>query len=659
MPAYYANNIHSFLKQNPNNIVGILTAKSSDSGFYQQKHSQTDSWFIEIDVLQNALRELSANIDISNWHILLEYPIPRRGKRVDVILLAQDIILVLEFKSGSSQYTTTDCAQAEDYCLDLRDFHLESHKRIIVPFLVATNAKKHHHPISNQDDFVKPIYQTNKYQLPTALQVAFQTYTRPHQSAISPDKWNNSSYEPTPTIIEAAQTLYAGKNVIEISRSHAEEGNLTLTTSAVLNAIEQAKQNNQKLICFITGVPGAGKTLAGLNIVHNHDLHEDTLGVFLSGNRPLVKVLSEALARDYKNREDIKISEARREVSTFIQGVHHFLDEYFTVPTKIPPDKVVIFDEAQRAWNAEHSNRKFKRNYSEPEMMLSIMDRHPGWAVIVALIGGGQEINNGEAGLPEWGKTITNKFPHWHIMVSPELKHGHHSTGGQALFKQVPNNVIIQENDHLHLKVSIRSYKAEKVSDFFFNLLSIAPDKAKLILENELQEYPIYFSRSLATTKNWLKQQQRGTRRIGIVASSGARRLKAYGLNVQNDLSVEQWFLNPPSDVRSSYYLEDPATEFAVQGLELDWTAVCWGGDLRFINDSWTYKRFSGTKWQDVHKKTRKAYMLNKYRVLLTRAREGLIVWVPPGDIKDQTRLPQFYDGTANYLKQCGIPEIN
>lgn len=465
-----------------------------------------------------------------------------------------------------------------------------------------------------------------------------------------------SEYRPTPTIIEAASALYAGHNVREISRSHAGAENLTKTTEAVLSAINCAKERQKKIVCFITGVPGAGKTLAGLNIVHNPILHEKNLGVFLSGNGPLVKVLREALARNNSQSNGVSKRESRKKVSTFIQNVHHFLEEYYG-NQKIPIDKVVVFDEAQRAWDEKQEYRKFQRKASEPDMILGIMDRHPSWAALIALIGGGQEINDGEAGLREWGRALKKSYSHWEIFISPELEQGHHSTAGDTLFDIVPEDLVIHRKSDLHLSIPVRTYRAEKLAEYIEHILNGRVTEAN-ILKGLIKEYPVLLTRDLKVAREWLRRKQRGMRRAGIIASSGSRRIKPYGLDVTKELDACSWFLNPDHDVRSSCFLEDPATEFSIQGLELDYAGVCWGADFRRENSSWKYYRFIGTKWQNVNSTTTQKFILNKYRVLLTRAREGFVIWVPSGDEVDYTRKSIFYDCTADYLRDCGISEI-
>jgi hypothetical protein len=582
----------------------------------------------------------------------MEYPIPRRSKRIDVVLIANGIVMVLEFKCGATTYGRDAIHQVDDYCLDLRDFHLESRNIIIVPILVATHAASVNNTIESTLDQIPATLRANSTNLGAIICAVAEAWRGP--SSIDIDAWNNSAYLPTPTMIESAQHLYAGQNVQEISRSHSGAENLTRTTQAVVNAIQHAHITGEKVICFITGVPGAGKTLAGLNIVHNHKLHEGDLGVFLSGNGPLVKVLSAALARDEMKRKATGLEDANRRVSTFIQNVHGFLDAHFMDPASVPPDRVIVFDEAQRAWDAQQAYRKFKRPYSEPQMIMSIMDRHIGWAVIVALIGGGQEINSGEAGLAEWGRNILKNYPKWRVLVSPELKTSHYA-GHEPLFGEAPVGVDVREDSSLHLGVSLRSYRAEGLSRWVTALLDYCPTEARRIFESDLGDYPIVSTRCLDTARSWLRNKIRGTRRAGMLASSGARRLRPEGLDVAAKIEVEHWFLNPINDVRSSYALEQPATEFDIQGLELDWTCLAWGGDLLPTGQGWHYRQFRGTRWMNANNATRQRYIRNKYRVLLTRAREGMILYIPSGSSTDVTRPSEPYNHLAKYLEACGV----
>ncbi|WP_295770091.1 DUF2075 domain-containing protein [uncultured Mucilaginibacter sp.] len=664
MGAFYINAISQFINETVDSITGKLTRASGKAGFYQQMHSQTASWEEEISLLQDVLTQvISAFVDATSWGILLEYPIARRSKRIDVVLICNEIIVVIEFKAGRNEYTVADQEQLLDYCLDLRDFHFQSRGRTIVPLLLATNAKDIENAIFKSEHLVQSMIFANSSNLAPTLLATIKTLDGKCKTQDF-EEWDRSNYSPTPTIIEAAQTLYSGKSVIEISRSHAEATNLTKTTTAVINAIKHAKGNNKKIICFITGVPGAGKTLAGLDIAHHSEFQtsENASATFLSGNGPLIKVLREALKRDSTKRlkqedKSVKAREQER-IIAFIENVHRFIDAYFFDKSKIPNTQIVIFDEAQRAWNAEHSLRKFNRNHSEPEMMFEVMNRHEDWAVIVALVGGGQEINTGEAGLPEWGRVIAQRFNNWTAYISPELKVGDHSTGNLTLFEQQPSNVNIIEAPELHLSVSIRSYKAEGLSRWVNQVLTNNPIAASDTYKTDLIDYNIIITRDLNKAKQWLKDNCLGSRRMGLVASSGARRLRPYGLEVRTEFEEPEWFLNPRDDIRSSYYLEIPATEFGVQGLELDWTGVCWDGDLRRQKGVWEFKSFKGSKWLSVSKKENQTYIINKYRVLLTRAREGMVIFVPQGDNEDPTRNPQVYNDIANYLVECGVKEL-
>ena len=668
MAAFYYNSISNHYQTSTSDIVGAISLAYSNHHL-DQKQQQTKTWADTVEIVKEFFTKTASKIsDLENWGLLYEYKIPRRAKRIDVVLLSKNLIFVLEVKNHQDSFNSADIAQLEDYCLDLRDFQFESQDRIIIPILLCTNAPTIQNEISKSEDFVQKTLFANTNNLSDTILSVTKLFADKTDN-ISLEDWSNSKYSPTPTIIEAAQILYSGQNVSEISRSHAGAENLTSTTNAVIDAIKQAQKTKSKIICFITGVPGAGKTLAGLNIVHNREFQTENkeLGVFLSGNSPLVKVLSEALARDFSRREDVNKAEAKRRVKTFIHNVHEFIDEYYLDKTKLPVDRVLIYDEAQRAWTKEHKTKKSNGEIkeSEPEVLLSIMNRFADWAVIIALVGGGQEINTGEAGLREWGKSIEEKFTDWKVYISPELKQGDHSTGNLTLFEKTPGNVEVVEDQNLHLKVSIRSYKAQELSQWVGLVLENKNEEANLIFKNKMKHYPVFITRNLETAKIWLKKKARGTRRTGIVASSGGRRLKAFGYDpfhgLRGDSSQDElgaWYLNSAHDVRSSNFLEIIATEYAVQGLEIDWAGIFWDADLRRANGNWNFKQFKGTKWQTVADEQRKQFILNKYRVLLTRAREGIIIWIPEGDKTDITRLPEFYQETFDYLISCGIKSI-
>ncbi|VEE08429.1 DUF2075 domain-containing protein [Neisseria animalis] len=451
----------------------------------------------------------------------------------------------------------------------------------------------------------------------------------------------------------------------EITRSDAGAENLSTTAKCISQIIEQAKTYKQKAICFITGVPGAGKTLAGLNIANERlKTDENEHAVFLSGNGPLVSVLREALTRNAAVNQNIKKSEAERHVKAFVQNIHHFRDEYLKNPS-VPTEKVVVFDEAQRAWNQEQTSSFMQRkrglldfSQSEPHFLINVMDRHQDWCVIVCLIGGGQEINTGEAGLSEWVAALKNDYPKWQVYFSEQIiKEAHYLNNPELTDWLIGTG---HEKTALHLATSVRSFRCEKLSEFVHALLDADIQAAQALYQQIKQDYPIVLTRDLQTAKQWLKQRAKGSERFGLIASSGGRRLKALGVNVKNEIDVNHWFLNTDDDVRSSYYLEDVATEFDVQGLELDW--VCVGWDSNFYYDSttqqWNYRAFKGSRWQNVCQASAQNYLKNAYRVLLTRARQGMVIWLPEGSDDDPTRAKCFYDDTYQFLVEAGLREL-
>lgn len=681
MNSYYHNTIGQFLLESDDQILGKLTSLISHDHF-QQLSSQNISWANFIENIKIQFHELiRLHPESCDWTILLEYKIPRVAKRIDMVIIASDLIFVIEYKDSIGSFDNSYKRQLEDYCLDLRDFHKESLNQRIVPILyVAEGRVSSTKKESNLTDPIKPIIYSNTQSFALSISNAFKSYHRTEAEAINPMAWDKSNYNPTPTIVQAAQSLFAGQGVENITRSHADSANLSITTDTILNAIRAAKTNNDKIICFVTGVPGAGKTLVGLNIVHKEELFEEnkTLAAYFSGNGPLIKVLREALTRDKFELEKKRAKQVgtkphskddiKRKVNTHIQNLHNFISDLYR-SEKAPPEKIAIFDEAQRCWNAEHFYNKNNGNKnrnpnaivlrkSEPQLLLEIMDRNKDWAVMVALVGGGQEINTGEAGIGEWGRVVSTHFPHWKVMVSPELLHGDDSVAGNKLFKKIPESIIIKTTENLHLKVSQRSYKAKNLSTWINAVLNNDPINAKSIIQPLLKDFPIVLTRNLDLAKNWLISKQSGTRRIGLIASSGALRIKPYGLNVKESIDEPKWFLNEPEDVRSSYYLELPATEFAIQGLEIDWSGLCWDLDLRRKDGQWDFKKFVGTKWNRVHKEDDKLYTLNKYRVLLSRAREGMIIWVPDGSADPIYGKKDDYDEVALYLEDCGLETI-
>lgn len=654
---YYSDSIANFRETSPNEILGIL-AKNND---FPLEQTQRNAWVEEINILQKVLLHIEGAI-------YFEYSIPRMGKRIDVVLLIGPAIFVLEFKIGEKEFLSYAIDQVWDYALDLKNFHESSHAHLIAPILIATKAKSVLPVVSatlQNDKLLFPI----KCNVELLDQVITKVLFLAEDVNIDRGQWESGRYCPTPTIIEAAMALYNGHSVSEISRSDASAINLSDTSDAISEIIHFSKEKSQKSICFVTGVPGAGKTLVGLNIATTHiNKNTDLYSVFLSGNGPLVAILREALARDKVRQEKelghkIRKSEAMSDVKAFIQNVHNFRDECLVDTQKPPIEHVALFDEAQRAWNLQQTaNFMLRRKntpyfkLSEPEFLISCLDRHSDWAVIVCLVGGGQEINTGEAGISEWIEALNRSYPDWHIYISARLTDSEYGAG--EILESVKSRSNIVYKDELHLAVSMRSFRAENVSLLVKQLLDLKTNEAHTTLANVESKYPIVLTRDLVKAKQWLMQHARGTERFGIVVSSQAQRLKPYAIDVKSPMDPIHWFLDGKEDVRSSYYLEDVATEFQVQGLELDWACVTWDADFRYTKNGWEHWSFVGDHWNRIKKQERQTFLKNAYRVLLTRARQGMVIVVPPGSSEDLTRKDWFYNPTFEYLQAIGFKVI-
>ena len=650
--SYYCATVPDFLKTQEDTILGNLSRANT----FNLDRNQKSAWLEQIKVLK---AQLSAH---SQGFLFFEFSIPRMGKRVDVLLLYKGIVFVIEFKVGSKSFDRHAIDQAHDYALDLKNFHLGSHMLHIVPILLATRAPSAiaQREIAWEKDNVAIPMLSNADDLGALLQ-SFDAL-----GEIDVQKWRESRYQPTPTIIEAAQALYREHEVNEISRSYAGDINLDVTAQCIDEIIEISKRDKRKSICFITGVPGAGKTLAGLNIATiRAERHEDEHAVFLSGNRPLVMVLQEALARDRAKREGLKKSDTVKAAKQFIQNIHHFRDEYIK-DTNAPFEKVVVFDEAQRAWTKEQVESFMRKrgknlNQSEPEFLIRVMDRHPDWCTIICLIGGGQEIKTAEAGFSEWLMALKKNFPNWDIHASDAFEDKYYTIDKEATKMFQASN--IKKHQGLHLSVPMRSFRAEQLNAFVSEVLKGDAHGARVILKKFIDRYPIVLTRELNCARAWLRKRARGSERFGLVASSEGNRLRAEGLDVKAGINSVNWsvnwYLNDKDDVRSSYYLEEVATQFESQGLELDWVGMCWEADLRRERNEWRFYGFRGTRWQEFRKSSRQLCLLNSYRVLLTRARQGFVVFVPRGNHSDATRVPEFYDETYEYLLECGIPSLD
>ena len=657
--AYYSESLSSFCLSEGNSILGVLTRASE----FDVTATQRDAWISEITVLQAALRGYAEGA------VFLEFVVPRLGKRIDAVVVLRHLILVIEFKVGEKTFTRSARDQVWDYALDLKNFHETSHAAQIVPILIVTDAPAAPYK-ARAKQFHDGVYFPEEISPGTLPDLIEHFLAVSSGSNLASEAWQHGAYRPTPTIIEAARALFARHSIADLAKTDATAKNLASTTGSLTGIVGDARKRGRKAICLVTGVPGAGKTLVGLDVATRHMDPKSALhSVYLSGNGPLVKILREALARDRVEQartvgRTLRKGDARREVDAFIQNIHHFRDECLKDLSAPPPEHVAIFDEAQRAWNVKQTSDFMARKkgrpdfrMSEPEFLISCLDRHPDWAVVICLIGGGQEINTGEAGIVEWLEALERSFPSWDVHVSARL-HDSEYRAGHAL-ANLQRRQIAFLNDDLHLSVSMRSFRAENLSSFVKSLLELDATAASREFQGLAGRYPIRLTRSVSTAKKWLRAQARGSERYGIVVSSQAQRLKPLAIDVRVPTDPVHWFLDGPDDVRSSFYLEDAATEFDVQGLELDWTCVVWDGDLRFDGNCWQHFSFVGTRWNRVRMPDRRMYLENAYRVLLTRARQGMVIVVPEGARDDATRAPDFYDGTYAFLESVGLPTID
>jgi len=672
MPAYARLTLDEFVRSDVTALLGALHSAYANDGFASQYTRQTIAWKEILPKLQSVFAELGQVFDQSKeWSVLLEYPLYRLRRRIDVVVLAGSLIVVIECKSEATRFTSADVRQVEEYALDLRDFHAGSNARRILPVLwstesMSTRSTPSCRGLGPSDTTVAPVQQIGAEGLRDFLAALISDTS---EQQLVAESWDRAVYRPVPTVIEAATAIFAGHDVRSIANADAD--NLRTAAARLVSLIVEARESRRRYLLVLTGVPGSGKTLAGLHVLHSAlACCAEQAGdiVYLSGNTPLVTVLRESLARDEGRRrkdngDKRSLDEVRRNVRTRIQHISDFLRESLQASPDAPPhEHVIIFDEAQRAWDEKQGKEKFGRVASEPALLLDIMSRHSDWCVCICLVGGGQEINAGEEGVAGWGEALrrmpSSEQSRWSLYASSDVVNGGVSAGSFSI-GEVPEEVAAFIDDDLQLRVPQRSYRSPLLSDWV-NLVIEGRCADAAAVTDSLEAYPIVLTRSLNSAKEWLRQMGRGERRFGMLASSGARRLRADGLGHLLDASagaeIAHWYLNPNGDIRSSFALEVPANEYTCQGLELDFACVCWGGDLLWskVTNSWASARLSGAKWQTIRAATARQYLANSYRVLLTRAREGMVIWVPLGDINDSTRAPKELDATAEYLMACG-----
>ncbi len=663
MRAWHRGTLAELLEANPRQVAAELTAASTERSLSATVQA-LEAWTGSVRMLQRTAETLIEDApSAADWYYFLEFEVPRRSRRIDAVILADDTIIVLEWKVGASRYDTAALWQTEQYALDLRDFHEGSRDHYIFPILIASEAPAITTGSSHEPGrLVQRVQVANPTNLDQVIRASWESARGTDRAKLDPVAWEEAAYRPTPNIIEAARILYETHDVREISLSGAQ--NLDETVQAVLELIRECRETNQRGIAFITGSPGSGKTLAGLQVVHAPEMfgETDAAGVFLSGNMPLVEVISAAIA-DSAASQGMTKREAQREVRTFIQHAYLFRNEH-AESDNVPPEHVVLFDEAQRAWDAAQveSWTRGGSTRSEPQILLDVMNRVPDWSVVIAMVGSGQEINRGEAGLGEWGRAIAATHSDWLVRASPAVLPGEAEPPGGRLFESVPADVRLRPDGRLHLRMNVRSPRAERLNAWVDALLDLDLDVARAAFPDP-HEYPMFMTRDLSRAKAWLRGLSDEQQRMGLVASAEARRLRAWGVDtrlLKQERGWANWFLKPRGDVRGSDQLEVAATNFDCQGLEIDWAGVCWANDLvpTPLRTDWRVRRFVGSRWTRANEE-RTRYIINGYRVILTRARRGQVIWVPrPEDASDATLRPEDFDRIAELLTAAGVPTL-
>ena len=665
MACFYCGSVQEFLSGESEQILARLAVGYANRGYTTQYSDQTLTWQRDLKHLRESLQEsVGRSAAAKSWGLLLEFSIPRKELRADIILLVGNSVVVIEAKTGS--IASDAKRQVEEYGLHLHYFHKTSSSSRVLPVIISNDVVNTGFESLSWGNsqpqmasyWVAPALRTSWTQLSEFL-------TRVEGlggEQISAYDWNDSPYFPVPSIIEAALSLRSGLAIREIAQSEASEHEIESVRRTIQEYVNIARQERKHAICFLTGVPGSGKTLVGLGLAHSAENRETPIH-FMSGNGPLVTVLQHLFTQE-SMRTGERATEARARARTLIENIHVFARYHMDDNRGAPSNHAIIFDEAQRAWNQAQNLKKFKRDYSEPEMLMGIMERHQDWATVVALVGGGQEINDGEAGLEEWGRALAKSSRDWVVYASPEVLDGGPSTAGHRLFDDVTNKRPVTSNPILHLRTSNRSLRAERLATWVNEVLEGNADGAMSL--GVTTKFPIFLSRDLQQTRSKLRAQRIGNTRYGLVGSSGAMRLRAEGLEPSSsfhaDYQWEHWYLSDESDVRSSYKCEVFATEFEIQGLELDWIGICWGGDFVWNNSSgWQLRNLRQTApsaWKMIKRTEKRIYRRNAYRVLLTRARQGMIIYVPKGTEDDPTILPEEFDATAEYLRRCGVTPL-
>ena len=622
----------------------FLAADPADLAAHLSHRGQAHAGFpCGVTLVQDALRAVAR----AGWHVVIGLRLLRLSSRVDAVLVRDGAVLALRLRPDLPRSQAADRAAVEDAALDLADFHAGCRGLPVIPVLVlAAGHVRTSRPLPLAG--AAGVVETTRLLLPGLLR-DLAALCAPCGN--DPAAWGAAPYRPVPSLIAAACALYARHDVPALLQAQAGQGGLSAAADAVGQAVQRAQRDGSHAVVFVTGAPGAGKTLLGLNLAF-----AGPGAAFLTGNPTLVHVLREALVRDAVARGGERRA-AQQRVAGVVQALPAFRDHHILHPDA-PPERLVVVDEAQRCWAATHAvsktrNRPVPLQDSEPGHLLDAMARHRGWAVVVCLVGGGQEIHDGEGGLAAWGAALAQR-PAWTAAAPP---------GCAADPRQHLGVPCAVTDPRLHLAAPVRAIRTPQAAAWVDAVLAGDAAAAAGIAQGP-GGAPFQVTRSLDAMRLALRgAASRGTRRAGLAGSSGARRLRAEGLGAvlphQDDDAVARWFLDTWPDIRSSDALEVMGTEFSVQGLELDRMGVCWDGDLVRAGGAWQARSFRASAWTLARSAEARSNRINAYRVLLTRARHGTVIWVPRGDARDPTRDPVLYDGVAEYLLACGAAPLD
>lgn len=665
---YYDSSIEDFVAcKHPEDIVEFLTESDEHSDSYQL-HLQKNAWANQVRILKKYLKD-------KKGYIIIEYVLSRLNMRIDVVLLMDNVIYSLEFKNNEVSFLDGDIDQASAYGYALKNFYEFNRDKYVVPILIATKAPDSECSKSADlgIDKLFSLIKTNENKMDQYIDQIRSKYGS--EVICNEEEFNkfiNSPFKPNPTIIQSARSIYMNNQVDEFFKFDAGEENLKITELTVEEIVKEAQTEKKKIICFVSGVPGAGKTLVGLDLAgksRNGENNDLPASVFFSGNGPLINVLTEALGRDALRQHPEKYSskyKAVNDVKVFIQDLHALKQEIISSKHQVVEENVLIFDEAQRVWDKEQLKTWLEKKgadesfygLSEADLLLNTF-KEKEWGVIVALVGLGQDIHNGENGLSVWFDSLLNTHNDWDIRLSKEI----FNQTADDLYdyvESIMNCPRVVDCPGLYLKTCIRTPRARNLSDFSEALLNNEPEKAKKALE-KFTNYPICITRDLKNAEHFILNNKQRKERYGKLCSSNSKILRKNSHSFDNidNWHFANWMLDE-SGRDSSNSLVFAASEFNIQGLEIDWSLLGWDMDMYYANGEWHEQKMLTPKRFIESTEIQKKHILNSYRVLLTRARKGMIIYIPKaGEYEDKYGVSQFFDTTYEYLKSCGIIDID